>query len=82
MKIRKISLFAIKIPLKDGGIQLSKGRNVEICDSRVVKIETDTGLIGWGESVPWGTNYVPAFPQGINAGLAFLAPLLLGANPS
>jgi L-alanine-DL-glutamate epimerase-like enolase superfamily enzyme len=42
---------------------------------------TNSGLVGWGEGCPFGNAYLPAFAAGIHAGIAELAPLLLGENP-
>ncbi|GIR64979.1 MAG: hypothetical protein CM15mP70_00860 [Pelagibacteraceae bacterium] len=46
-----------------------------------MKLETDEGLIGWGEGTPWGHTYVPAHGPGIRAGIETMAPFLLGLNP-
>ena len=42
-------------------------------DSTLVKIETDTGFTGWGESCPFGPIYLPAHALGVRAGIAELA---------
>ena len=80
MKIKKISLYEKEILLKGGGIKLAQSLTTAV-DSRIIKMETDTGITGWGESVPWGTNYVQGYSQGISSGMIVLAPMLLGANP-
>ena len=43
-------------------------------DSVIVAVETDSGLVGWGEGCPFGNAYLPAFSAGIHAGIAELAP--------
>jgi L-alanine-DL-glutamate epimerase-like enolase superfamily enzyme len=63
-----------------GGVKLAQSL-VKAIDCRIVNMETDTGIIGWGESVPWGINYLPAYPQGISSGMSLLAPMLIGENP-
>ena len=50
-------------------------------DSTVVIVETDSGLTGAGETCPLGPSYLPAYAEGARAGLAKLAPDLIGANP-
>ena len=45
-------------------------------------METDTGITGYGEFCPLGSAYLPAFPEGARAGIAMLAPSLLGADPT
>jgi L-alanine-DL-glutamate epimerase-like enolase superfamily enzyme len=46
-----------------------------------VRIDTDEGLCGWGEVCPWGSNYTQAFPGGLRAAVAEVAPYLLGQDP-
>jgi L-alanine-DL-glutamate epimerase-like enolase superfamily enzyme len=48
----------------------------------VVSIETDAGITGYGEFCPLGSAYLPAFPEGARAGIAKLAPSLIGADPT
>lgn len=81
MKITGIAVYGLVLPL-DQPYSLSGGRlHFSELDTTFVHIETDRGLDGWGEGCPWGSTYLPAFPGGIRAGLAELAPSLLGANP-
>jgi len=81
MKIKKISVFHINLPLEHP-YWLSAGRlKFEVLDASFVKIETDDGFIGWGEGTPWGHTYVPAHGPGIRAGIATMAPFILGLDP-
>ncbi len=50
-------------------------------DSTVVLIESDSGLVGAGETCPLGPVYLPAYAEGARAGIAKLAPALIGADP-
>jgi L-alanine-DL-glutamate epimerase-like enolase superfamily enzyme len=52
-----------------------------VFDSTVVGVATDEGPIGWGEVCPLGPAYLAAYAGGVRAGLAELAPHLLGENP-
>jgi L-alanine-DL-glutamate epimerase-like enolase superfamily enzyme len=52
-----------------------------VFDSTVVAIETDAGLTGYAECCPLGSAYLPSFALGVRAGLAELAPHLLGQDP-
>ena len=81
MRISKISVYQVELPLAEP-YWLSGGRlKFEGLDSTIVAIETDEGLVGWGEGCPWGVTYLPAFPCGIRAGIEELAPSLLGLDP-
>jgi L-alanine-DL-glutamate epimerase-like enolase superfamily enzyme len=52
-----------------------------VFDSTIVRVETDAGLIGHGEVCPLGPVYLAAYAGGVRAGLAELAPQLIGENP-
>ena len=55
----------------------------KICDTMetvILRIETDTGLAGWGEACPI-PHYLPAYARGIAPALRELAPTVLGADP-
>ena len=81
MKITRISVFHVELPLKDP-YWLSGGRlRFDLLDTTFVKLETDAGLVGWGEGTPWGHTYVPAHGPGIRAGLETMAPAILGQDP-
>ena len=80
-KIDSIKVYEVELPLIKP-FKVSGGRiYVDHMDSIVVAVQTNDGLVGWGESCPFGTAYLPAFTGGIKAGLAELAPLLIGENP-
>ncbi|MFO0797241.1 MAG: cis-3-hydroxy-L-proline dehydratase [Gemmataceae bacterium] len=81
MRITRVSAYRVGLPLHEGTYKWSGGNAVTVFDSTVVKIETDAGLIGWGESCPLGPAYLPAYAAGVRSGLAELAPHLLGQNP-
>ena len=81
MRISRISVYQVDLPLHTP-YSLSGGRlRFEQLDSTFVKIDTDVGLSGWGESCPWGHTYLPAHGPGVRAGIQTLAPALLGQNP-
>src|SRR5271154_2989040 len=81
MKIRRISAFPVALPLVEGSYQWSGGKSVAVFDSTLVRVETDTGAIGFGEVCPLGPAYLPAYAEGVRAGIAELAPHLIGEDP-
>ncbi|MBT5927743.1 MAG: mandelate racemase/muconate lactonizing enzyme family protein [Verrucomicrobia bacterium] len=81
MKIQRIDMYQVDLPLKEGRYSWSGGKSVDVFDSTVVSVTTDSGLTGWGEVCPLGPAYLPAFAGGCRAGIEFLAPLLIGENP-
>ena len=81
MRIRRILAYRVELPVKEGSYKWSGGKSVEVFDSTVVRIETDTGLAGHGEVCPLGPAYLPSYAAGVRTGLAELAPHLLGHDP-
>lgn len=82
MKITAIHIYQVDLPLVEGRYTWSDGRHVDVFDSTVVDLETDTGLRGYGEVCPLGPFYLPAFGAGARAGIGELAPHLLGLDPT
>jgi L-alanine-DL-glutamate epimerase-like enolase superfamily enzyme len=81
MKIKRISAYQVDLPLHEGSYKWSGGKSVTVFDSTVVEIETDAGITGYGEVCPLGPFYLPAYANGVRAGLTELGPHLLGENP-
>ncbi len=80
MKISRIRVFRVDLPIV-GGHRISGGRHFKTLDDTVVIVDTDEGVSGIGENCPLGMGYVPSFPEGTRAGLALLAPKLIGEDP-
>ncbi len=81
MKIRNIRAYQVDLPLHEGSYNWSGGKSVQVFDSTIVRVETDDGLVGWGEVCPLGPAYLPSYAEGVRAGLATLAPDLIGLDP-
>lgn len=82
MKITAIRAYQIDLPLHEGSYKWSGGNAVAVFDSTVVAVDTDAGITGWGEVCPLGPAYLPAYAAGARAGIAELAPQLLGFDPT
>ncbi len=81
MKIARIFAHRIDLPLREGSYKWSGGKSITVFDSTIVGVETNTGLVGYGEVCPLGPFYLPAYADGVRAGLRELAPHLLGCDP-
>src|SRR4051812_7317258 len=81
MKIARILAYRVELPLHETTYKWSGGKSVAIFDSTLVRVETDEGLIGHGEVCPLGPFYLPAYAEGVRAGLRELGPHLIGADP-
>lgn len=81
MKISRISAYQVDLPLAEGPYNWSGGNTVTVFDSTLVRVDTDTGLAGYGEVCPLGPAYLPAYAAGARAGIAEIGPALLGLDP-
>lgn len=82
MYIQRLSLYSVPI---DVGMELtryvtSQSINPEL-DVLVVKLETDTGLVGWGEVASAPPYYLPELSAGGREGIRHVAPVVLGKDP-
>ncbi|KAJ5619814.1 hypothetical protein N7510_003798 [Penicillium lagena] len=76
MKITSVTSHILRIPLGDRVFYSSQARFPER-NSYLVRIETDTGLVGWGE----GGQYGPPEPVAAVIDYVF-APKLIGRDPT
>ena len=82
MKIISIAAYRVELPLHEGTYKWSGGKSVAVFDSTIVAVRTDQGLVGYGEVCPLGPAYLPAYANGCRTGIAELAPLLMGEDPT
>jgi cis-L-3-hydroxyproline dehydratase len=81
MRITRIFAHRVELPLVEQAYNWSGGKRVTIFDSTIVGVETDEGLVGYGEVCPLGPFYLPAYAAGVRTGLVELAPHLIGMDP-
>lgn len=81
MKITRISVYQTDLPYVGGTYEWGRGHVIDVARSTVVKVETDAGISGCGESCPIGGNYVVGYPGGIVPAVEWLAPRLIGEDP-
>jgi len=81
VNIARIFAHRVELPLHEGSYKWSGGKSVSVFDSTVVGVETDTGHVGYGEVCPLGPFYLPAYAEGVRAGLRELPPHRLGWDP-
>lgn len=81
MQITRILAYRVELPLHETTYKWSGGKSVTVFDSTIVRVETDAGLIGHGEVCPLGPFYLPAYAEGVRAGLRELGPHLIGEDP-
>ena len=81
MKIARIEIYQHDLPVKGGIYRLSGGREYTSYDATFVRIVSEDGLEGWGETTPFGSTYIASHAGGARAAIALLAPKLIGQDP-
>lgn len=81
LKIERIDVFKVDLPYSGGVYRLSGGREYRSFDATIVRITTQSGLEGWGESTPFGSTYIASHALGVRSGIAEIAPHLIGLDP-
>ncbi|MCA9054643.1 MAG: mandelate racemase/muconate lactonizing enzyme family protein [Planctomycetaceae bacterium] len=81
MQIARIFAHRVELPLVEGSYKWSGGKSVSVFDSTIVGVETKCGVVGYGEVCPLGPFYLPAYAEGVRAGLKELGPHLIGWDP-
>ena len=79
MKIKRITLWLVPLT-SHVAYHMAEGKTCDTVESVVLRIDTDTGLAGWGEVCPI-PHYLPAYARGVVPAVQELAPVLLSADP-
>jgi len=79
MKISEIHIYQVDLPVKNGPYTMANAEVYKL-DSTLVKIVTDKGLVGWGETCPVGPTYQPQHALGARAALKEMSSGLIGES--
>lgn len=79
MKVTKLSLWHVGLTSHET-YYMADNKTCDTVESVVIKIDTDTGITGWGETCPI-PHYLPAYARGIAPALSELASVLIGSDP-
>lgn len=79
MKIRQIDIYRDDLKVVNGPYSYSGG-TIDALTTHLVKVTSDCGRIGWGETCPLGPTYQPAHARGALAALEELSPRLIGVE--
>lgn len=79
MKIKEIHIYQHDLPVKNGPYTMANAE-VWALDTTLVKIVTDSGAAGWGETCPVGPTYAEAHAKGARAALLEMAPGMIGCE--
>ena len=81
MNIVGIDIYAHALPVVGGPYRIASSEVFEL-DSTLVRITSDDGTVGWGETCPVGPTHEPAHASGVRAALMEMAPGLIGCDPT
>ena len=79
MKIREIHIYQHQLPVKNGPYTMANAQ-VWSLDTTLVKVVSDNGLVGWGETCPVGPTYAESYANGAQAALQEMAVGLIGTE--
>ena len=82
MKITRIDVYAYDLSYRHGDYIMSGNQVVTQLPSTVVRIQTDEGIVGWGEVCPLGPLYLASHGLGARAALEQMAPGLINIDPT
>ena len=82
MRITHIDVFQVPYRLSQRDYAWSGGHSVAGFLTTIVRLRTNDGLTGYSEVCPLGSGYMEAYARGVPAGIAELAPSLLGQDPT
>ncbi|MDA5558995.1 mandelate racemase/muconate lactonizing enzyme family protein [Shimia sp. MMG029] len=79
MRIKEAHIYAHSLPVKNGPYTMASGA-VWSLDTTLVKLVSESGHVGWGETCPIGPTYAEAHTDGARAALRLLASDLIGTD--
>ncbi|MCV6592621.1 MAG: mandelate racemase/muconate lactonizing enzyme family protein [Silicimonas sp.] len=79
MKITALTLWSVELTSFET-YYMAEGKTCATVTSHILRIDSDTGLAGWGEVCPI-PHYLPAYAGGVPAAVTECAPVLMGAEP-
>ena len=77
--IKRVGVFGYRLTYVHGDYVMSGGRTITALPSTVLRVTTDDGVEGFGETCPLGPTYLPAHAEGARAALRALGPA--GSRP-
>lgn len=81
MQITDLTVFSYQAHYNHGTYSMSNGRTSAGHPSIVIRIRTDSGIEGWAENAPLGSDYLPSTFTGELAALKEVGPLIVGLDP-
>lgn len=81
MKITRLSVFTVQHDASVTKTRYASSDKLKSdLETNIIKLETDSGLVGWGETCPAPSYYLPILATGARAAIAHVTPLVLGQD--
>jgi len=81
LQIRRVDVHAVRYRHAAGPFTMSGGRVSTEQDATLVRLETDDGVVGWGEQCVIAPDYAPGYAGSTRAVLELLGRAVLGSDP-
>jgi cis-L-3-hydroxyproline dehydratase len=82
MKIIRFTLYSVPIHIATNLTRYGTDRVLHPeLKAIIVRLDADSGLVGWGESCSAPPYYLPEVSAGAQEGIVHVAPLILGQDP-
>ena len=78
--ISRVDVYAFSYTITGGTFSMSGGKSAARQDATIVRLETEGGLVGWGEQCGFSPRYLASHAGGVRAAMALLAPAVLGQD--
>lgn len=80
-RIARVDVHAFTYTIAGGTFSMSGGKTATHQDATIVRLETEDGLVGWGEQCGFSPRYLASHGGGVRAAMSLLAPAVLGQDP-
>jgi len=81
MKVSRITLYSVSLDVGTNLTRYAADQSRSSIETMIVRLETDDGLVGWGESCSAPSYYLPELPAATFGGAVHVAPLILNRDP-
>lgn len=82
MKIETLRLYKVDLEAWGGESRYSLQQTLNApLETNIIRLETDTGLVGWGEGCVSPPFYLPTLGAGEREAIKYVAPLVVGFDP-
>ncbi len=83
MKIIKLSTYVVSLDRNMVNTRYVSDDSLAVdLETTILRLETDNGIVGWGETCTAPSYYLPTLASGARAAIDHVSPLILGSDPT